>query len=446
LELQSIKEEILVDLKYLVGHPLFLSLLAFLAGLVLILFQTMPPRKIVMATPPYLLWTGDAEIYKKIFADNGIELVQFPTTGSEEVARRLMDPNDPIEVGFVSSGTIDPDKAKNVSTMGRVWIAPLWIFYRKGAKAGKPVHLTDFTGKRINISQVGTKANSLAKKLLSINELEIDNHISQLETSAATDAMLRVDLVVVIFFSPPAGDNIKKLISNPSIELLNMDRADTYTFIFDYLEKLTIPEGALDMARNIPHQPTQVIAGPIELLVKNNLHPSLKMLLLRAASEVHGSETYFFRRGTFPSFGPKLLPEDEEAQIYYKYGVPRLSRYLPFWAVDPFNRMLIYTVPITLIIFTMMKNLMEYRLSRGRRKIHAFYERLRELEKEIPLCGEKSVRDNLNSSISTIENEAMHLRLPEELLGEYFTLLNNISSLRIRIPSGHQIKDEPAHN
>lgn len=434
--LRNVKEEILVDLKYLIGHPLFLSLLAFVAGLLLVLFQDMPPRRVVMAMGgPHANWGDFSKYYKKVFEENGVELSLVPSHGSENDVRRLMDPNDSVQVTLAVSGTINPDEAKDVSSMGRVYISPLWIFYRKENKIGKVQKLTDFQGKRINIEQAGTKANSLAKKLFAMNGYEIDNHFTQLDTAEAIDAMGKGEIDVVMFFSSPESAILQKLLKNPAVGLMNFERADAYSFLFDYLDKLIIPEGGLDLVKNIPPQPTQVIASPVELIVKNNLHPALKMLLMRAASEAHGNESYFFRRGTFPSFGRTLLPEDEEARLYYKYGSPKLSRYLPFWAVEPFYRMLVYTLPITLFIFAAMKNLSEYRLSRGRRKIYVIYEKLRNLEKEAPLCNSADDQDNFNSRLSNLDREAMQLRLPEELLGEYFSLLNFISSLRIRIYS-----------
>jgi len=429
--LRHIKEEILVDLKYLIAHPLFLSLVAFIAGIILILFQDMPPRRLVMVSDT--TWGGYAEQYKKIFENNGIELVLFPSTGSEDTARRLMDINDPVQVGFTVSGTINPNEAKNISSMGTVYISPLWVFYRKKIKTGKILKLTDFQGKRINIEEVGTKANSLAKKLFSLNGIDIDYHISQLNTAAAIDSMGKGTIDVVMFFSSPAADNVKRLVNESSVELMNVERADSYSFMYDYLEKLVIPEGGLDMAKNVPVQETQVIAAPVELIVKNNLHPALKMLLMKAASEVHGRETYFYREGSFPSFGRKLLPEDEEAKLYYKYGIPDISKYLPFWAVEPFYKVFLYALPVSVFIFAVMKNLSEYRLSRGRRKIFSIYERLRALEKEAPSCTNIADRKELNAMLSSCEQEATGLRLPEELVGEYFTLINNISNVRSRL-------------
>lgn len=436
MPLLDIKNEVLYDAKYLISHPLFVSLIAFFAGLLLILFHDMPPRQVVMAVgAAHMSWPTYAQSYQKIFKDNGVDLILIPSAGSEDDANRLMDPTNPVQISFVVSGAINPKDAKSVSTMGRVYIAPFWIFYRKGIKAGKIQTLADFNGKKINIEQTGTRANSLARTLFSLNGVNVDYHFSQFDTATAIEAMNKGEIDVLMFFSSPEAATLQKLLKNPSIELMNIERTDTYSFMFDYLDKLIVPEGGLDLSKNIPNQPTQVIAAPVELVVKNNLHPALKMLLMHAASEVHGNETSFFRSGTFPSFGRKLLPEDEEAKLFYNYGLPKLSRYLPFWALEPFNRMLLYTVPITLLIFTIMKNASEYRLSRGRRKIYAIYEELRNLGNEASFCNTVIECGALNNKLSEIEKNAMQIRLPEELLGEYFALLNIISSLRNRISS-----------
>lgn len=445
--LRDMKEEIVVDLKYLIGHPLFLSLLAFVAGLLLVLFQDMPPRRVVMAMGASDMgWGEDAEHYKKIFEENGVELVLIPTYGSEDDIRRLMDDKNPVQVGFSVTGGIIQNDPKNISTMGRVYVAPFWIFYRKGVKTGKVQKLTDFNGKKINIEQPGTNANSFSKTLFKMNGMVIDNHFSQIDTAVAVNAMEKGEIDVVMFFSPPSSAIIKRLTTNPSVELMNVESADAYSYRADYLDKLIIPEGGLDIARNIPHHQTPVVAAPVELIVKKNLHPSLKMLLMRAASEVHGSELYFYPEGSFPSFGRKFLPEDKEAKFYYKFGTPELAKYLPFWAVEPFYHVLLYVLPAAVFIYIVTKNFTEYRLSRGRRKIRVIYQRLRNLEKEASSCTNITDRNEINSMLSSCENEALQLRLPEELVGDYFTLMNSISSVRNRILFGQNSFHETQYN
>ncbi len=429
--LRDIVDEITLDLKYLINHPLFLSLLAGAIGLLLILFKDLPPKHVVMATgSSHMTFNVYAHRYQEIFKKYGVDLVLIPSSGSEANAQMLLDERDPAQIGFVVSGTIDARNATTVSTMGRIYYAPLWIFYRKVRKSGKPRKIADFAGKNINIEQIGTKTNSLAKTLFTLNGVPLDSRISQLDTTSAIDEMDKGNIDVIMFFSSPGSESLKRLVDHPDVELMNVERADTYSFMLDYLDKLIIPEGGLNMARNIPPEPTQVITAPVELIVKNNLHPALKMLLMRAASEVHGNETYFFKRGAFPSFGRKLLPEDDEAKLYYAHGTPTIARYLPFWAVEPFYRALIYMLPLVVLLFATMKHLAEYRLNRGRHKIHAIYERLKRLEQEAPSCTELDDREALSQRLLTIEQDAMQMRLPEELLGEYFTLLNTLAGFR----------------
>jgi TRAP-type uncharacterized transport system substrate-binding protein len=43
-----------------------------------------------------------------------------------------------------------------------------------------------------------------------------------------------------------------ELLTSKGIHLMNMDRVQAYVVNFHYLSKLTIPEGAIDLVRNLP--------------------------------------------------------------------------------------------------------------------------------------------------------------------------------------------------
>src|SRR4029079_8919808 len=75
----------------------------------------------------------------------------------------------------------------------------------------------------------------------------------------------------------------------PGIRLLDLKRAEAYTRRFPSLTKLTLPQGVFDFVNNVPEHDVTLLSSTANLLAVDGLHPALAYLLMRAASEVHGS-------------------------------------------------------------------------------------------------------------------------------------------------------------
>jgi len=67
--------------------------------------ETLPPRKIVMATGAQGGAYHELGIrYRQLLAEAGIELQLVPTTGAIENLTRLRDPQSGVDVGFIQGG------------------------------------------------------------------------------------------------------------------------------------------------------------------------------------------------------------------------------------------------------------------------------------------------------------------------------------------------------
>ncbi len=62
-----------------------------------------------------------------------------------------------------------------------------------------------------------------------------------------------------------------------------------------------MPEGSIDLGKNIPVIDLNLIAPSVELIARDNLHPALSDVLLDAAQEVHSSVGLFVKSGKFPN-------------------------------------------------------------------------------------------------------------------------------------------------
>src|SRR6185503_17302257 len=94
---------------------------------------------------------------------------------------------------------------------------------------------------------------------------------------------------------------LKKLAAEPGVQLLSFARADAYSRRFTWLSKLVLPRGVFDLTADIPRNDVVLLAPTANLVAKDSLHPALAYLLMRTASELHGSAGLLDRSGEFPA-------------------------------------------------------------------------------------------------------------------------------------------------
>ncbi|MEW7976576.1 MAG: hypothetical protein AB2814_03790 [Candidatus Sedimenticola endophacoides] len=141
-----------------------------------------------------------------------------------------------------------------------------------------------------------------------------------------------------------------RLLASPGIRLLSFDRADAYTGRHRYLTSVVLPEGMIDLARNLPHKDTRLLAASANLVARKGLHPALVDLLLQAATASHGEGGWFEARGQFPSARYLAYPLSKEAQRFHEHGPPLLQRYLPFWAATLVDRLKVMLLPLVALM------------------------------------------------------------------------------------------------
>jgi len=95
--------------------------MAILLGAGVFVFESLPPRTIVMATGA----EGGANYelgirYREILARAGVELRLQPTTGSLENLRRLRDSKSGVSVGFTQGGTTTKKESPELESLGTI--------------------------------------------------------------------------------------------------------------------------------------------------------------------------------------------------------------------------------------------------------------------------------------------------------------------------------------
>ena len=104
--------------------------------------------------------------------------------------------------------------------------------------------------------------------------------------------------------------------------------------------------GIVDLGRDIPGQDYHLIAPTATLVAREDLHPALVDLFVKAAGEIHGGAGWFQQQGQFPSPKYTEIPVADEAAKYYRDGPPFLQRYMRFWLANLFERLWVVVVAL----------------------------------------------------------------------------------------------------
>jgi hypothetical protein len=413
---------------------LMLVLVAIICAALFTFFNSAAPTTLVIAAGENgSVFQRYAEQYKKILAKEGVTLTILPSDGSIDNLKKLADPHTKVDVGFVQSGVVAGIKIDNLMSLGSISYQPLMVFYHGESKR----LLSDFEGHKLNIGEEGSGTHALALAILKENGIEPGGNTQLIETMSADPVKdLLEDKIDALFVMGDSAsiDLIKTLIKTPGINIYNFTQADGYARRIKYLHKLVLPEGALDLGKNIPVNDLNLIAPSVELIARNNLHPALSDLLLEAAREVHGSSGLFRKSGEFPAPQTQEFHISPDASRYYTSGKSFLYRNFPFWLASLISRLLVILVPIALLLIPALRLAPSVYRLKIQLRIYPFYKALLELERdafESRLNGSK--HQQLMTKLDQMEENLNNIKIPAAFGDLFYGLRGHINFVRNRL-------------
>jgi TRAP transporter TAXI family solute receptor len=390
-----------------------------------------PPSALVMSTGSEGgTYQAYALRYRDILARDAITLELRPSSGAVENLQRLQDYDSGVDVGFVQGGIGTAEEAPGLVSLGAMYYEPVWLFYRGGVLD----RLIQLKGKRIAIGREGSGTRRLARQLLAANDVSASE--ATLLDVGLTDAARafkagRIDAALVI--AGPESPAVQELLRMPGLRLMNISQAAAYTRLFPFLSNVTLPQGSIDLVRNIPERDTVLLATTANLVARADLHPALMSLLIQAATEVHGGTGAFQRAGEFPQPLAVDFPLGEEAKRQYRSGTPFLQRYLPFWLAILVERMVVLLVPLVVILIPLFRILPPLYSWQVRSRMYRWYGELKFLEREVEADrGEMPVSGYLER-LDRIERNVNGLKVPLAFTSELYTLRQHIDFVREKI-------------
>lgn len=366
--------------------------------------------------------------YKPILQRYGITLVEKTSAGSAENLERLLDARQQVDLGFIQGGSDVVREDVPLRSLGSLYYEPLWVFYR-----GDPAidRVDQLAGKKIAIGVSGSGTNKLARELLDAHGMT-EGKVGLVLVSGlqAVEALNSGAVDAVFVVGPPHSAAVWLLLHTENVRLLSFSQADAYTRRFPYLAKLTLPRGVINFERNIPPHDTTLIAPLATLVAREDTHPALIDIMLQAMSQTHREPGIFQRASEFPSARQVDFPLSPRAERYYKSGPPLLQRYLPFWAANFIDRVIVMLVPIIAILYPLMKITPPLYSWRVRSRIYRWYGELKFLEYEAESNPHGRTPQEWDAALDRVEHAVNRIPTPLAFADQLYTLRTHIAMVR----------------
>jgi TRAP-type uncharacterized transport system substrate-binding protein len=389
-----------------------------------------PPRTLIITSgPPGSSFERNAEAYSNILASHKVKLTILTSEGSLENLRRLADPSFHVDLGFVQTGETNTGKGADLFSLGSVAFQPLMIFYRGSTPANL---LSDLAGKRLAVGAAGSGTRALALMLLATNGIVPGGTTTLLDLDAEDAAQALLDGKVNAVFlmgDSASSQTMRTLVRAPDIHIFDFVQADAYTRRFAFLNKVVLPRGSIDFARDMPAHDVTLVAPTVELVARTSLHPALSDLLLEAAGEVHGKPTLLQNRGEFPAPLQHDFKISPDASRYYKSGAQ-------FWLASLVKRILVAFGPMVLVLIPALRLIPRAYKWRMQLRIYRWYRSLLKLEHDLSDEMTTAKRDELRQRLDHIENSVSQMKVPASFAGQFYGLREHIGFVRERLGAG----------
>ncbi len=389
-----------------------------------------------------------AERYAKAFERNGVTLRLVPSNGSLENLRRLADPDGEVDVGFVQVGVKLPElrpperQRRELVSLGTISRQPLYVLVRGAAP---PTRLSELAGKRLVVGPEGSGTRVLALSLLKANGIEPEGTTAllDLDDDLVGDALERGTIDAAFLMGDSASPQvIRKIMQRPGVHVMQLSQIDAYLRRFQDLDRVVIPMGAYDLAKNLPAKDLDLVASSVEMVARADLHPAVSDLLLETMHEVHGRPFLLQRAGEFPVAREHDLPLSADARRYYQSGKRWLYKVLPFWVASLVDRFLVVLLPLVILLLPVVRAVPNVYRWRIRRRLYRIYGALVDVERDAVRPGAEPAA--LLDRLAHLERRAEALTLPISYANELYVLREHIMMVRERVGARAAARDARA--
>lgn len=416
----------------------FALLTIALLGLAYWWLDPTPPKRVVLATgPAQSAYDEFGKRYADALRRYGITVELLPTEGSSENLEKLR--SGEADLGFVQGGSADIgyDDEESIVSLGSLFVEPLWLFYRENAaqrlnQTPTVASLPALQGWRVNVGTPGSGVPRLFGTLLDVNRVDSRQlQLSELAQTPATVAFLDGEIDALVFASAPESLMVQMLLQSPGIRLMDFAQSEAYSRRFAYLTPVVMPQGVVDLSKNIPERDVRLVASTTSLLASARTHPAILQLFAQTASGLHGGASWFNRAREYPSLAHSEVPLSPEAVRAIQSGPPFLQRYLPFWLANLIERMWLAMGLIIALALPLSRIVPPLYTFRIRSRVFRWYAELRDIEARHE--ARESAVAELLEQLDAMEAKVEKVVVPLSYTDELYALRNNIALVRQKL-------------
>jgi hypothetical protein len=226
---------------------------------------------------------------------------------------------------------------------------------------------------------------------------------------------------------------VKKALSQKGIRLVDLDDAEAYTKHFSYLHRLSLPEGTIDIKRNIPPSNINLVSPTVTLIAREDLHPAITYLMMKVITQVHHGKGLLSANNEFPSIKTSEVTPNTQALNFYKSGTQFLDKYLPFWAATMVGRTAIVIIPLLAILIPLIRLIPAAYNWFLKFRLFKYYGELRFLEMQIKQEVDIEDWSFFDKKLDDIEDRVGGMKLPISFSQYIYELRINIDFVRSQL-------------
>lgn len=392
-----------------------------------------PPSSIRMATgAPGGAYAAFGEQFKAALAIEGVDVELVETSGSLDNLGLLANGENTVDVAFLQGGIGDKEKHTDLVSLASLYPEPLWLLIRTEKR---PSPSSGLAGLRIAIGAKGSGTGVLVETLLSLSYREDAVERHHIGGAAAAKALVAGD-VDAAFFVGGKTQVIQDLMTTPGIDVMPFPRTDTFPRLYHFLSVETLPEGIIDLKKNIPPRTVPLLSTTANLVAHEDLHPAIISLLLRAADEIHRKGDLFSAPDEFPSTRYVDFPISEDAARFFEKGPGFLQQYLPFWAANLVQRLIVLLIPIFTLLLPLVRFAPPLLRWRIRRRIYRWYDDVRDAETAARAGKTDDDRDHVLKELDRLQAEVGAIEVPLGYADQLYQLRLHIQFVRQLVTKG----------
>jgi TRAP-type uncharacterized transport system substrate-binding protein len=375
-----------------------------------------------------------AEQYRDLLQRRGVNLIVRPTTGVSETLQLLSEgaAGSALVPGFLTN-RIDP---RAFSSLGALFDEPFWVFFNEDSFENEPLeYLTQLKGKRVAVGLGGSGSQALARQLLNDNGITPDNTtLLELTRQVETEQLAAGEIDAVLLLDAYQSESVQALLHTEGVGLANLAQAEAYAARQTALNVVDLPEGIIDLGANIPQQDMQLLSSAANLVIRNDLNPTLARTLMTAAMVIHAGGDYFAKPYTYPNLSATNLPVRPEFVDFFnqlRSGNTFFTNNLPFWSAFALERFIFFLLPLILLLGLLILYFPVLWRFYMQGKVLPVYKTLRAVEIDLPSMSMQEADEEIERLSKLETHVTQRVRVSAAYMPEVFHLRSHIRSVII---------------